>query len=102
MDELEATVMTLETDIHTAEERSTTETVEIFQQDYVGGLLHATKLLIRERLELQCQLDNEDEDHVEEIERQVRRLNRFQDDDVIRPSTPGEIKEILKGLNRKG
>ncbi|KAJ8915949.1 hypothetical protein NQ315_016625 [Exocentrus adspersus] len=49
VDELEAAVMTLETDIHTAEARSTTETVEIFRQDYVGELPHATKLLIRER-----------------------------------------------------
>ncbi|KAJ8911603.1 hypothetical protein NQ315_015937 [Exocentrus adspersus] len=49
VDELEAAVMTLETDIHTAEVRSTTETVEIFRQDYVGELPHATKLLIRER-----------------------------------------------------
>ncbi|KAJ8912973.1 hypothetical protein NQ315_000029 [Exocentrus adspersus] len=38
--ELEAAVMTLETDIHTAEARSTTETVEIFRQDYVGELPH--------------------------------------------------------------
>ncbi|KAJ8911881.1 hypothetical protein NQ315_012295 [Exocentrus adspersus] len=49
VDELEAAVMTLETDIHTAEARSTTETVERFRQDYVGELPHATKLLIRER-----------------------------------------------------
>ncbi|KAJ8910998.1 hypothetical protein NQ315_011263 [Exocentrus adspersus] len=49
VDELEAAVMTLQTDIHIAEARSTTETVEIFRQDYVGELPHATKLLIRER-----------------------------------------------------
>ncbi|KAJ8919355.1 hypothetical protein NQ315_003940 [Exocentrus adspersus] len=41
--------------------------------------------------ELQCrenQLDDEDEDHEEEVERRVRRLNRLPDEDEIRPSTP--------------
>ncbi|KAJ8911946.1 hypothetical protein NQ315_012757 [Exocentrus adspersus] len=47
VDELEAEVITLDTDIHTAVKRSTTETVETFLQDYVEELFHATKRLIR-------------------------------------------------------
>ncbi|KAJ8911187.1 hypothetical protein NQ315_006030 [Exocentrus adspersus] len=191
VDELEAAVMTLETDIHTAEARSTTETVEIFRQDYVGELPHATKLLIRERrsarrrsirtgdpvdrnalnqlprrvraaldvhfnerwrkhteeinegahdrdfwktqkilrtqrkpiplihgergivrtnsekaeafadsFELQCrenQLDDEDEDHEEEIERRVRRLNRLPDED--KRNTSGSDAKTPRDLN---
>ncbi|KAJ8910825.1 hypothetical protein NQ315_015560 [Exocentrus adspersus] len=53
-------------------------------------------------LQLQCrenQLDDEDEDHNNLVERRARRLDRLPDDDEIRPTTPEEIKRILQHLN---
>ncbi|KAJ8914781.1 hypothetical protein NQ315_013285 [Exocentrus adspersus] len=40
--DMEAAVVNLETDVHTATERSTTETVERIRQDYVDELLTST------------------------------------------------------------
>ncbi|KAJ8911239.1 hypothetical protein NQ315_012226 [Exocentrus adspersus] len=47
--ELEAAVVSLETDIKTALERSTTETVERHRRNFVGELTPETKRLIRQR-----------------------------------------------------
>lgn len=52
-------------------------------------------------LELQCrenQLDDEDEDWVESVERRIRRLQRLPDEDNISPATPAEVKKILGQL----
>lgn len=52
-------------------------------------------------LELQCrenQLDGEDEDWSDDVERRVRRINRLPDDDEITPTSPEEVKEILRRL----
>ncbi|XP_023311276.1 uncharacterized protein LOC111691953 [Anoplophora glabripennis] len=53
-------------------------------------------------LELQCRenlLDDEDEDHADEVERRVRRYRRQPDRDDIRPATPEEVRDILRRLN---
>lgn len=52
-------------------------------------------------LELQCrenQLDDEDEDFTDDVERRVRRINRLPDGDPIVPATPEELRDIIKRL----
>lgn len=52
-------------------------------------------------LELQCrenQLEDEDEDWADDVERRVRRLRRMLDEDIIVQTTPEEVKEVLRSL----